>query len=127
MSEHAKVPAERFSTLKVVCHNHPKGGIVVNMEGERMKRLVALAFAVPLALGLGFLANDANAAPASSGALNVLMSSEAVGGGETVKDGLVQPAYYYYRRRYYRPYRYGYYRPYYRRYYRPYRYGYYGY
>ena len=104
-----------------------------------MKKLSTLALVCPLALGLGAAAQEASAAPASSGAFDVLMSSESLRGdvtNETMKDGLVQPAYYY-GRRYYRPYRYGYYgRPYYRgygyygrtynyRYYRPYRYGYY--
>ena len=57
------------------------------------------------------------------------MNNEALNAGvtgETVTDGLVQPAAYYYRSRYYRRpyYRYGYYRPY--RYYgRPYNYRYY--
>jgi hypothetical protein len=80
-----------------------------------MRKLTALALAVPLALGLGVVTNAASAAPVSSGALNVLMTSEALkdgGSGETVKDGLIEPAYYYgYRRRYYRPYYqpYGYY------------------
>jgi hypothetical protein len=97
-----------------------------------MKKLAALAFAMPLAFGLCVLANDASAAPASSGALGVIMNSEALNGvtGETATDGLVEQARYYYRRRYYRRpyYRYRYYRPYryYRRsYYRPYNYRYY--
>jgi hypothetical protein len=90
-----------------------------------MKKLAALAFAA--ALGFGVVPQGASAAPVSSGALDLLMNSEALRGGasgETVTDGLVEPARYYYRRRYYRPYRYRYYRPYRYRYYRPYRYRY---
>jgi hypothetical protein len=86
-----------------------------------MKKLAAFAFAA--ALGFGVVPQGASAAPVASGALDLLMNSEALkdgARGETVKDGLVQPAYYYHRRRYYR---HRYYRP----YYRPYRYGYYGY
>jgi len=98
-----------------------------------MRKLAALSFAVPLAFAFCLVAHEASAAPASSGALGVLMTSEALNDGatgETVKDGLVQPAYYYYRRRYYRRhyYRHRYYRHryyYHRRYYRPYNYRYY--
>ena len=105
-----------------------------------MKKLTALALAMPLAFGLGAVANQASAAPVSSGALDVLTNSEALqagANGETARD-FIEPAQYYYgyRRPYYRPYYrgYGYYggygysgRPYYRQknYYRP--YGYYGY
>src|SRR5262245_11646762 len=80
--------------------------------GKCMMKSSTLALVVPLALGLGMAVQEAGAAPASSGALNVLMSGEALRAdvtNEAIKDGLVQPAYYYYRRRYYRPYRYGYY------------------
>jgi hypothetical protein len=94
-----------------------------------MRKLAALSFAVPLAFAFCLVAHEASAAPASSGAFGVLVTSEALNEratGETIKDGLVEPAYYRYRRRYYyRPYRYRYYRPYYRRYYRPYNYRYY--
>jgi hypothetical protein len=78
-----------------------------------MKKLAALTFAA--ALGFGLVPQGAGAAPVSSGALDLLMNSKAFNdgaSGETVKDGLVEPARYYHRRRYYRRH---YYRP---RYYR---------
>ena len=58
-----------------------------------MKKIAALAFVG--ALGFSVVTQDASAAPVSSGALDLLMSSEALhggGSGETVKDGLIQPA-----------------------------------
>jgi hypothetical protein len=58
-----------------------------------MKKFVALAFLA--ALGFSVVLRGASAAPVSSGALDLLMNSEALHGGfggETVNDGLVQPA-----------------------------------
>lgn len=58
-----------------------------------MKKLAALAFVA--GLGFGVVSQDASAAPVSSGALHLLMNSEALHGafrGETVKDGFVQRA-----------------------------------
>jgi hypothetical protein len=58
-----------------------------------MKKIAALAFVA--ALGFSVIPQDASAAPVSSGALDLLMNSEALHDGrssETVKDGLVQPA-----------------------------------
>ena len=87
-----------------------------------MKKLAALGFAAALVFGV--VPQGASAAPVSSGALDLLMNSEALkdgASGETVKDGLIQPAYYHYRRRYYRHryyYRRHYYRPRYRYYHR---------
>jgi hypothetical protein len=95
-----------------------------------VKKLAAFAFAA--ALGFGVVPQGASAAPVSSGALDLLMNSQALKNGvsgETIRDGLVEPARYYYRRRYYRHryyrHRYYYRRHYYRRHnYRP-RYRYY--
>jgi hypothetical protein len=58
-----------------------------------MRKIAALAFVG--ALGFSVVTQDSSAAPVSSGALDLLMSSEALhggGSGETVKDGLIQPA-----------------------------------
>ena len=60
---------------------------------DDMKKIAALAFVA--ALGFSEVPQDASAAPVSSGALDLLMNSEALHGGrsgETINDGLVQPA-----------------------------------